>query len=234
VLNVKIQVRYEGDWTDELRDNDVFGQFLASTFRNRRYLGVIKLDLAAEDYECVLETIRGHKNTESIDVIESNETDHGRRKSVNLLIKGSYLEYTPLQILLYEGYLPNGAFGELQNGKLSFDLLVEDRESISDAVSLLREFGTVSVERITQDFDTVIVPSITEWQSLFESIPTRQRELLNTAMEEGYYEMPREITLKELADEAGIAKTTASQHLRKAERRLVSFAIKYVNFTQPG
>jgi predicted DNA binding protein len=230
VLNIKIQVRYEGDWTDELRDNDVFGQFLASTFRNRRYLGIIKLDVAAEDYESTLKTIRGHENTQSMDVIKSNETNHGRRKSVDLLIKGSYLEYTPLQILIYEGYLPNGAFGELQNGKMGFDLLVEDRESISDTVSLLREFGTVTVERITQDFDTVIVPSITEWQSLFESIPTRQRELLNTAMEQGYYEMPREITLKELADEVGIAKTTASQHLRKAERRLVSFTIKYVNF----
>ena len=233
MLNIKLRVRYEGDWTAELRDADVFGQFMASTFRNRRYLGVVKLDVATEDQEAVLKTIRSHENTKSLEIIESHETEHGRREAVTTLIHGTYLEYTPLQILLYEGYLPYGAFGELENGEMTYDLLVEDRESISDAVSLLREFGTVSVERISEDFDSYVVPSMTEWQCLLKAVPTRQRELLVTALEEGYYEMPREITLEELADKVGVAKTTASQHLRKAERKLISFAIKYMNLTQP-
>ncbi|EMA06917.1 helix-turn-helix domain-containing protein [Haloferax denitrificans] len=234
MLNVKIRVKYEGDWTAELRDKDVFGQFLATTFRNRQYLGVVTLDVASEDCDEVLETIRNHRHTESMEVIEIRETDYGKRSTATIVINGLYHEYTPLQILLYEGYLPYGAFGELDNGEMTYDLLVEDRDSISDAVSLLREFGPVSVDRITQSFSSYVVPSVTEWQSLLSSLPPRQRELLDTALEEGYYDMPREITLKELADEVGVAKTTASQHLRKAERQIVSFVVRYMNLTQPN
>ena len=229
MLNVKIRVTYENDWTAELRDFDVFGQFLASTFRGRRYLGVMTLDVAESDSDAVLDTIRNHDNTETLEIIETHKKDHGQRRSVTIRLHCTYIEYTPLQILLYEGYLPFGAFGELENGQMSYDLLVEDRDSITDAVSLLREFGSVEVERITKDFSTFVVPSVTEWQSLLQSIPSRQRQLLNAAMEEGYYEMPREITLEDLADEVGVAKTTASQHLRKAEQRVMNFVIKYVN-----
>ena len=229
MLNVKIRVEYENDWSANLREYDVFGQFLASTFRGRRYLGIVILDIAADEYEEVLETIREHSYTESLEVIESHEKEHGRRRAVTLNLHSTYIEYTPLQILLYEGYLPFGAFGELENGKMSYDLLIEDRDSISDAVALLREFGNVEVEYITQDFQTFVVPSVTEWQDLLQAFPVKQRELLSTALKQGYYEMPREINLEELADEAGVAKTTASQHLRKAERRVMQFLIQYIN-----
>lgn len=229
MLNVKIQVEYEDDWTAALRQYDVQGQFLASTFRGRRYLGIVSFDVAESDGEDVITTIREHDNTESIDVLESSDVQYRDRKHLTVLIHGNYLEYTPLQILLYEGYLPFGAFGELENGQMSFDLLVEDRDSIGDAVSLLREFGSVQVERIAQDFRSHVIPSVTEWQNLLQSVPDRQREILNTAMEMGYYELPREATLQELADEVGVAKTTVSQHLRKAERHIIKFVIKYIN-----
>lgn len=229
MLSVKIQVKYENDWTAALRQYDVQGQFLASTFRGRRYLGIISLDVGSDEQEDVLETIRSDNTTESVEVLESRPIGYHDRTAVTILLRSSYLEYTPLQILLYEGYLPFGAFGELENGQMTFDLLVEDRDSISEAVSLLREFGSVQVERITQDFHSHVVPSVTEWQTLLESFPTRQREILTTAVESGYYELPRETTLDKLASEIGVAKTTVSQHLRKAERRIIEFVVEYVN-----
>ena len=234
MLNVKVRVEYEEDWSADLREYDVFGQFLASTFRGRRYLGIIILDVASDDLDAVLETIRDHSYTESLELIESHEKGHGRRQSVTINLHCAYTEYTPLQILLYEGFLPFGAFGELENGKMSYDLLIEDRSNISDTVDLLREFGNVQVEHITQNFQTFVIPSVTEWQDLLQAFPAKQRELLNIAMEQGYYEMPRETTLEELANEAGVAKTTASQHLRKAERRVMQFLIQYVNLAATG
>lgn len=229
MLNVRIRVRYEGDWTADLQGYDVHGQFLASTFRGRKYLGIMTLDIDIDEYEDVLQTIRSHSNTKSLEVIESNEVDFQNRMTTTVLIHGAYLEYTPLQILLYEGYLPFGAFGELEQGQIIFDLLVEDRDSIPDAVSLLREFGTAQVERITQDFQSHVVPSMTEWQNLLQAFPDRQREVLNTAIEMGYYEMPRATTLEELAERVGVAKTTVSQHLRKAERKVIEFVAQYLN-----
>lgn len=229
MLNVQVRVKYENDWTADLERYDVQGQFLASTFRDRRYLGIITFDITHDDYEPVLETIKQHDNTESVNVIESSKVEHDDRITLTARIRGNYLEYTPLQILLYEGYLPFGAFGELRNGDMLFDLLVEDRDSISESVALLQEFGSVQVERITNDFRSHVVPSVTEWQNLLGSIPERQRVILNTALEMGYYELPRKTTLDEIADEVGVAKTTVSQHLRKAEDAFVEFIVPYVN-----
>jgi len=51
----------------------------------------------------------------------------------------------------------------------------------------------------------------------------RQRELLERAMREGYFEVPRECTLAELAAEIDIDKSTASTVLRRGEARLVKW-----------
>lgn len=50
----------------------------------------------------------------------------------------------------------------------------------------------------------------------------RQREVIETAIEEGYYELPREVTQNELADVFGCTPSTIGNHLRKAESRLIS------------
>lgn len=231
MLNVKVRVRYEGDWTHELWEFDVFGKFVATTFRDRRYIGMVTLECKDDDCEAVLEVIENHENTDEVTLIEECEGSQPGRTSVTILIRAQYLEYTPLQLLLYEGYIPYGGFGELRNGEVSYDLLIESREDIRNMVNLLEEFGHVKIERISQNFSQQIVPSITEWHDLLENIPERQRQLLNLALDMGYYELPREVTLQELADEADIAKPTASQHLRKAERHLMEFLVKYMNLT---
>lgn len=55
-----------------------------------------------------------------------------------------------------------------------------------------------------------------------EQLTARQREVLKTAFETGYYEQPRQATGEEIADDLGISSTTFSQHIRAAERNLLS------------
>lgn len=57
-----------------------------------------------------------------------------------------------------------------------------------------------------------------------ESLLTdRQREVLETAVREGYFAVPRECTLAELAERLDIDKSTASTILRRGEQRLVNW-----------
>ncbi|WP_254839382.1 helix-turn-helix domain-containing protein [Natronomonas marina] len=49
----------------------------------------------------------------------------------------------------------------------------------------------------------------------------RQADLLLAAVERGYYDTPRGCSLTELADEFGIAKSTCSETLHRAESRVV-------------
>jgi len=52
-------------------------------------------------------------------------------------------------------------------------------------------------------------------------LPPRQREAVEVALEAGYYAVPREASRADVAAVLGCAPSTASEHLRKAERRLV-------------
>ncbi|WP_336326560.1 helix-turn-helix domain-containing protein [Halovenus sp. HT40] len=57
-----------------------------------------------------------------------------------------------------------------------------------------------------------------------ESLLTdRQREVLETAVRNGYFSVPRECTLAELAERLDIDKSTASTILRRGEQRLVNW-----------
>ncbi|MDY6780398.1 MAG: helix-turn-helix domain-containing protein [Halobacteria archaeon] len=50
----------------------------------------------------------------------------------------------------------------------------------------------------------------------------RQREVLSVAVEKGYYSMPRRATHEDVADALGCAPSTASEHIRKIEAKIMS------------
>lgn len=64
----------------------------------------------------------------------------------------------------------------------------------------------------------------------------RQREILDAAVEEGFYDYPRQITLTELADRLGLAKSTVSQILMSIEKEIFDrLAVAgVVDLDQPG
>jgi len=57
--------------------------------------------------------------------------------------------------------------------------------------------------------------------SPLNQLTEKQREVLITAYKLGYYEIPRKITSKELANKLGLVDSTVAEHLRKAEQRLM-------------
>ncbi|WP_169051859.1 helix-turn-helix domain-containing protein [Halorhabdus amylolytica] len=62
----------------------------------------------------------------------------------------------------------------------------------------------------------------------------RQREAAAVALELGYYEQPREATHERIAVELGCAPNTASEHLQKAEAKLVRAGMERVNVVDPA
>lgn len=72
---------------------------------------------------------------------------------------------------------------------------------------------------ITIDQVTETMPSLGGVRSL---LTERQREVLDAAVDLGYYSVPRQATAYDVADAAGCAPSTASEHLRKIEARVLS------------
>jgi predicted DNA binding protein len=53
-------------------------------------------------------------------------------------------------------------------------------------------------------------------------LTARQREVFGLAVERGYYDLPRGTTTAALADEVGVSRRAAEDHLRRAERKLLT------------
>lgn len=57
---------------------------------------------------------------------------------------------------------------------------------------------------------------------LFSGLTDRQREVLETAVKHGYYQIPRQATHADIAERLECAPSTVDEHLRKAEAHLFS------------
>ncbi|RQH03295.1 helix-turn-helix domain-containing protein [Natrarchaeobius oligotrophus] len=70
------------------------------------------------------------------------------------------------------------------------------------------------------------VGGMTAVPGVLESVLTdRQREALEAALSLGYYAVPREASHEDVAEEIGCAPSTAAEHLRKGESRVIRSAL---------
>ncbi|NHN47935.1 DNA-binding protein [Halostella sp. JP-L12] len=107
---------------------------------------------------------------------------------------------------------------------------VADRDGAVE-VRLVGEPAAVGdvVDALPDDID-VVVREIGERGLLSErstaSLSPRQREAVTAAIDLGYYDQPRKATHEEVAEALGCAPSTASEHIRKAEAKLVRAAVE--------
>ncbi|MDZ7688322.1 MAG: helix-turn-helix domain-containing protein [Halobacteriales archaeon] len=97
---------------------------------------------------------------------------------------------------------------EIRDGVGNWELTAQ-RERLSELGTVFDSMGvSYEVERVhrirSEDFLT-----------------HKQREVIETALEMGYYDTPREASLSEVAEECGIAKSTCSETLHRAEERII-------------
>jgi len=85
----------------------------------------------------------------------------------------------------------------------------------SDALS-------AAIEALPDDVDTEVLRTGTYDRSRGVRVSDRQREALAAAWEAGYYEVPREGDIEAVAGALDCAASTASDLLRRAERRIVA------------
>lgn len=89
-----------------------------------------------------------------------------------------------------------------------------ESEELQSIVAGLRDHLSISVNRISE-YDAYRESQVT-------ALTDRQKEVLEVAQDCGYYEIPRQTSVREIADRLDCSKSTAANHLRKAEARLVA------------
>ena len=59
-------------------------------------------------------------------------------------------------------------------------------------------------------------------RQLLDVVTNRQREVLQTAHEMGYYEVPRQVSTTDIAEALAVDPSTVAEHLQRAERNLMN------------
>ena len=103
-----------------------------------------------------------------------------------------------------------------ENGRLRISQIGDEAE-LQSLISETRSVVDVEIERLGR-YD----PSAGNHQF---DLTERQREVLAVAIEEGYYQEPREVTYQDIADRLDCSAGTVGQHLRRIESRLMSSVV---------
>ncbi|WP_226008077.1 helix-turn-helix domain-containing protein [Natrinema salinisoli] len=169
------------------------------------------------DPETVLEEISGVSLFYSSKIPTASEELEIRR--LTILANESYPFI--LSLILRQEAIPNRIV--LQNDV--FEIVATTRDwdqfrSMADEVQeTLGEFELLSVTQNEEPGEPLDSGRLTE--VLVSKLTSDQLEVLETAYNHGYFDVPRETSETDLADELGITQSTINERLRTAERTLL-------------
>lgn len=162
--------------------------------------GVARLEIVGDDPPAVCRKIRSYDSVTDLTLLgtEPGENRVQVETTMPLLLTALQDAGVPIRMPL-----------EVREGQLSLEVTIP-QETLSKLGAILDKVGIrYTVERIQQEVESGSL--LTE----------RQQWALDEAIERGYYDTPRRITLVELAGELDIAKSTCSEILHRAEERVL-------------
>jgi predicted DNA binding protein len=159
-------------------------------------------EIVADSVSNIVEEIRNQSDVSQFELLESSD-------------RRALVKYKSNKTALYEFVEDLSLTVEfpllVQNGWYEFDLT-----GTRDELEQLRD----ALDAGGFDYELRSIVNTTETDSLMTE---RQRELLETATRKGYFKVPRQSTLAEVAESAGVDKSTASTVLRRGEAKLVNW-----------
>lgn len=157
-------------------------------------------EIVGADGESAAEAIRSHSDVVAYDLLYADE-------------ERVLAQYEATEQRLY-------AFLGQSSLPPEFPVVVEDGRFEFDLTATREQFEAVGTALDASEFDYDLL-SVVETGDEGGILTDRQRECLDVALREGYFEVPRECTLAELAEAVGIDKSTASEILRRGESRIL-------------
>ncbi|WP_053948289.1 helix-turn-helix domain-containing protein [Halolamina sediminis] len=163
--------------------------------------GVGLAEVAARDPESVVADVSGHDSVDDVEVLQ-----RGDRQT---LIQ--FRTHLPLLLLAArDSGLPLEMPFEIEDGEATWTLTAS-QDAISELGDQLSALGvSFTVDYLQQE--------VAGSEAL---LTDRQGTIVREAIERGYYDTPRKCSLTELADAVGLAKSTVSETLHRAEERVM-------------
>ncbi|WP_435194583.1 helix-turn-helix domain-containing protein [Natronomonas sp. EA1] len=107
-------------------------------------------------------------------------------------------------------------------------LYLEEDDDLGGIRDSLEATGNETELVRTVELKEMHAPTQIDIFELVEELTARQREVLTLAIREGYYESGRDTSIEALAEQVGIAPTTAWEHLKRAEGKVMDELYDYL------
>jgi predicted DNA binding protein len=118
-------------------------------------------------------------------------------------------------------FIPPPVRAVLSSGNLPrFPLTIRDGWIIAELTTSHKRLSQLKDEFETAGL-TYEILSVTQSTEPTDLVTDRQQRFMTEAIEDGYYDTPRECSLTDLADELGVSKSTASVVLHRAEETII-------------
>lgn len=174
------------------------------------------------DFESIFEEISGTGLFHEEEITDSPYGVNSTRLMVFSLEPYPFI----LNLILRNRAIPNQI--SLVDSSLDIVVSVEDWDTFQNLGDEIQdkmgEFGLLEVTQVDElgePLDTGRVADI-----MMGKLTEKQVRALETAHEMGYFEQPSQATASDVADELGVAQSTISQRLRKAENDLLNLIFR--------
>lgn len=176
-----------------------------------------------EEYPLVMEQIRA---SNILDVVEESSDNHSLYLNIHkchCMNENTIVRHIGTLDLL--NIFPN----LIENGWVYHRLIVFKHEDLGELLQRLEKWGWVYKILRKVPFNGFIASSLTlNADALFSDLTEKQTDALLTAHRNGYYKLPRKADIQTIAAKTRVPRTTFQEHLKKAENKLVTALVPYV------
>lgn len=201
MIEVELSLLIEGNYGCEITRNhpDLVLEIVSGYTEKGGVQGLIKSNVTPEDLKILQEEFTSFQYVREFEVLESGYA--------RIVVDSSDF---PLAQLIHNV----GAFYiypiKFVKGREICTLVFESKKELRAVLKKLpHDWKIVRISNVNLQFD-------------LEDLTPQQLKAVNLAIEKGYFEIPKKVNLEELSQQMKISRTTFLEHLRKAEKKILS------------
>ncbi|MFP3203031.1 MAG: helix-turn-helix domain-containing protein [Sulfolobus sp.] len=205
MIKVYIEVYHHGDWTEKTENSEMKIYSINHLIDPINKYNVEVLLFYGKNQDKFLKNIKYHRNI--LDIIEYSEI---KRNIYKVILKGKY-----------EGSIRKSLFESkaitlstiIEDGIEKYNLLFLSNSDMEKLRKFLEDKPNVTVLKFKL-VDLNVMNSL-------QLLTPLEYEIMVRALNKGFFENPRKISLEELSEDFGISKATLNFHIRNAMKKIL-------------
>jgi hypothetical protein len=200
MIEVELSVYIKGNYGCEITKNhqELVLEIISGYTEEGCVQGLIKSNCTSDTLETLRTEFETFLHVREFEVLESGYA--------RVVIDSSQF---PLAKLIHDA----GAFYiypiKFMKGREICILIFESKKELRTVLKGLDDWKIIRIGNVNLQFD-------------LEDLTPKQLQAVNLAIEKGYFEIPKKVNLEELSNQMKLSRTTFLEHLRKAEKKILS------------